>query len=36
MYKAQSKQVGITDFGMPLGLKLDPENRWVKKAETIP
>jgi len=36
MYKAQSKQVGITNFGMPLGLKLDPENRWVKKAETIP
>ena len=36
MYKKQSKQVGITDFGMPLGLKLDPENRWVKKAATIP
>ena len=36
MYKKQSKQVGVTDFGMPLGLKLDPENRWVKKAETIP
>jgi hypothetical protein len=36
MYKKQSKQVGITDFGMPLGLKLDPGNRWVKKAQTIP
>ena len=36
MYKKQSKQVGVSDFGMPLGLKLDPENRWVKKAETIP
>lgn len=36
MYKTQSKQIGVTDFGMPLGLKLDPENRWVKKAETIP
>ena len=36
MYKKQSKQLGVTDFGMPLGLKLDPENRWVKKAETIP
>lgn len=35
MYKKQSKQVGIADFGMPLGLKLDPKNRWVKKAETI-
>jgi len=36
MYKKQSNQIGISDFGMPLGLKLDPENRWVKKAETIP
>jgi hypothetical protein len=36
MYKKQSKQVGVADFGMPLGLKLDAENRWVKKAETIP
>jgi hypothetical protein len=36
MYKKQSKQVGISDFGMPLGLKLDAANRWVKKAETIP
>jgi len=36
MYKKQSKQVGVADFGMPLGLKLDPENRWVKKAATIP
>jgi len=36
MYKKASKQVGITDFWMPLGLKLDPGNRWVKKAETIP
>ena len=36
MYKKQSKQLGMTDFGMPLGLKLDPKNRWVKKAETIP
>ena len=36
MYKKASGQVGISDFGMPLGLKLDTENRWVKKAETIP
>ena len=36
MYKFPSKQIAATDFGMPLGLKLDPDNRWVKKAETIP
>jgi len=36
VYKFQSKQIRVTDFGMPLGMKLDPDNRWVKKAETIP
>lgn len=36
MYKKQSKQVRVTDFMMPLGLQLDPENRWVKEAATIP
>ena len=36
MYKIPSKQISVTDFWMPLGLKLDQENRWVKKAETIP
>ena len=36
MYKFPSKQISITDFGMPLGMKLNPENRWVKKAALIP
>jgi len=36
MYKFQSKQIGISDFGMPLGMKLNPNNRWVRKAATIP
>ena len=36
MYKFPSKQISVTDFGMPLGMKLDPENRWVKKAQIIP
>ena len=36
MYKFPSNQIGINDFGMPLGMKINPENRWVKKAEMIP
>jgi len=36
MYKKQSGQMGIEDFGMPLGLKLSSDNRWVKKAATVP
>jgi len=36
MYRFPSKQISVTDFGMPLGMKLDPSNRWVKKAEIIP
>jgi hypothetical protein len=36
MYKYPSKQTSVTDFNMPLGLHLDAENRWVKKARTIP
>lgn len=36
MYKYQSKQIGIADFGMPLGMTLNPKNRWVKKAALIP
>ncbi|MDR3000402.1 MAG: transposase [Fibromonadaceae bacterium] len=36
MYKFQSKQISFTDFNMPLGMKLDPKNRWVQKAGAIP
>jgi len=36
MYKFPSKQISVTDFGMPFGMKLDPNNRWVKKVGTIP
>jgi len=36
MYKPQSKQISITDFNMPLGIELNPTNRWVLKAATIP
>ena len=34
--KEQYRQLGLTDFNQPLGLKMNPENRWIKKAETIP
>jgi hypothetical protein len=36
MYRFPSKQISVTDFGMPLGMKLDQENRWVKKSALIP
>jgi hypothetical protein len=36
MYQFKSKQISFTDFQTPIGMKLSPNNRWVKKAETIP
>lgn len=37
MYKKnRNKQLAFKNFNQPLGLELNPENRWVKKAETIP
>ena len=36
MYKPRDRQINFDDFNQPLGLKLDPENRWVKKAALIP
>ena len=37
MYKKdRNHQFGLTDFDQPIGLKMNPENRWVKKAELIP
>jgi len=36
MYKFPSKQIKFTDFGLPTGVTLSPDNRWVKKAELIP
>ena len=34
--KDRNRQYCITDFDQPMGMKLDPENRWVKKSENIP
>ena len=37
MYKFERyRQLGLADFNQPVGLKMNLENRWVKKAETIP
>lgn len=37
MYKKDRlHQLSLTDFNMPIGLKMNPENRWIKKAELIP
>ena len=36
MYKFASKQIKFEDFGQPVGLHINPENRWIKRAESIP
>ena len=37
MYKKNRfRQFSLADFNQPIGLKMNPENRWVKKAEMIP
>ena len=37
MYKFERyRQLGLADFNQPVGLKMNPGNRWVKKLETIP
>lgn len=36
MYKFGTKQIQFEDFRQPMGLKMDLNNRWVKKAETMP
>ena len=36
MYKFDDGQISIHEFGQPIGMKLREDNRWVKKAQTIP
>ena len=37
MYKKNRNiQFTLTDFNQPMGLKLNAENKWTKKAELIP
>ena len=34
--KNRHSQLQFSDFQQPIGLKMNPENRWIKKAEAIP
>ena len=37
MYKFnRNSQITFSDFNQPLGMKMNANNRWVKKAEMIP
>jgi hypothetical protein len=36
VYKFKDNQLSLTDFGQAVGLKLNLENRWIKKAKSIP
>lgn len=36
MYKYSDRQISFADFGQPVGMKMNADNRWVKKAQSIP
>lgn len=36
MYKYSNGQISLADFKQPVGMHLKEDNRWVKKAQTIP
>lgn len=36
MYKYSNGQISLSDFKQPVGMDLKENNRWVKKAQTIP
>lgn len=31
-----AKQISFSDFGQPVGMEMNPDNRWIKKADAIP
>lgn len=35
MYRKSDKQISLFDFGQKAGLKLDPSNRWIKRANVV-
>ena len=36
MYRYSNGQISLSDFKQPVGMNLKEDNRWVKKAQTIP
>jgi hypothetical protein len=36
MYKSRDGQVNFDEFNQPIGMELDLDNRWIKKAKLIP
>jgi hypothetical protein len=36
VYRFSDNQLKFSDFGQPVGMRMSPDNRWVKKAELIP
>ena len=36
MYRYSNGQISLADFNQPAGMNLKENNRWVKKAQTIP
>ncbi|NCC85903.1 MAG: IS5 family transposase [Clostridia bacterium] len=36
MYKYSNGQISLADFRQPVGMHLKEDNRWVRKAQTIP
>jgi len=36
MYRYSNGQISLADFKQPIGMNLKENNRWVKKAQTIP
>ena len=36
MYRYRNGQISLSDFKQPVGMNLKENNRWVKKAQTIP
>ena len=37
MYKVANKvQSSFTDFNQPIGLHMNPNNRWIQMADSIP
>ena len=36
MYRYSNGQISLSDFQQPMGMHLQEDNRWVKKAQSIP